>query len=193
MSLNILLLSDEAIKERTQIHGNIDPKLIYPHIKYAQDIYIHPVLGTALYDKLLTLVNTDSLAGDYLALVNDFIADALIWYTLAELPIHMSFQFWNKGVLRKQGENTELPSFSELNSLSSEYKNRAEFYSNRLRLYLRQNASNEKFPEYLNPGIGIDTIDPQKNSFTMPVFLGDDERCSNKTFEEKYQGNKNNC
>lgn len=191
MSLNILLISDAMIKERTVIHGNIDPKLIYPDIKVAQDMYIQPILGSALYDKLQADINAAALAGNYKILVDKFIVDCLIYYVLADLPTSISFQFWNKGVIRKQGENTELPSMSDLIDISNKYKNRAEFYANRLMLYLKQNAAT-MFPEYLNPGSGLDTMRPEHNAFTMPVFLGDTE-CCKKTFEEKYQGNNPKC
>jgi hypothetical protein len=191
MSLNILLISDTMIKERTAIHGNIDPKMIYPDIKVAQDMYIHPVLGSALYNKILSDIGADTLTGNYKNLVDVFIVDALIYYTLMILPQTISYQFWNKGVVRKQGVDTELPSMSDLVDLSNNYKNRAEFYSNRLRLYLKQNAAT-MFPEYLNPGNGIDDMNPQNKSFTLPVYLGDDCDCG-KSYEERYQGNKPNC
>lgn len=191
MSLNILLISDEMIKERTAIHGNIDPKLLYPDIKVAQDMYIHPILGTALYDKIQADINGGSIAGNYKILLDKYIVDALIYYTLTDLPTTISYQFWNKGVVRKQGENTELPSMSELIDLSKKYQNRAEFYATRLRDYLRQKAST-LFPEYLNPGSGIDDIRPEHKTFTSPVYLGDSDDC-HKTYEQKYQGNNPNC
>lgn len=192
MSLNIILISDTMIKDRTAVHGNIDPDLIKPDIKVAQDMYIHPILGTALYDKLLTDISTTgTTTGNYKILLDRFILDPLMWYTLAELPMTLSYQFWNKGVLRKQGVDTELPNITELISLQNTYKNRAEFYANRLRLYLKQNAAT-MFSEYLNPGNGVDTINPANKSFTMPVFLGDG-CCDHQTLEEKYQGNKPNC
>jgi hypothetical protein len=192
MSKNILLISDAMIVERTAVHGNVDPKLIYPDIKVAQDMYIHPILGTALYNKLQTDINsTGTTTGDYKILLDDYIADALIYYTLVSLPMTMSYQLWNKGIVRKQGENTELPSMTELVSISDMFKHRAEFYANRLQLYLKQNAAT-KFPEYINPGSGIDDMHPSNKSFTMPVFLGDDD-CGYKSLEERYQGNKPNC
>ena len=192
MSLNILLVSDQMIKDRTAIHGNIDPELIKPDIKVAQDMYIHPILGTALYDKLQTDISgTGTTTGNYKILLDRYIVDTLMWYVLSELPTTISYQFWNKGVVRKQGESTDLPSMEELVDLQNKYKNRAEFYANRLRLYLKQNAST-MFSEYLNAGSGVDTIHPENKSFSMPVYLGDGFDCD-KTFEEKYQGNNPSC
>lgn len=186
MSLNILLVSDTMIKERTVIHGNIDPKLIYPDIKVAQDMYILPILGTGLYNKLQTIINdgtiTDAANVNYKLLLDKYLVDALIYYTLAELPTTISYQFWNKGVVRKLGENTELPSMSDLIDISNKYKNRAEFYATRMRDYIRANA-NAMYPEYLNPGNTIDTITPGQRAFTSPIYLGnDDDRCNEGGF-----------
>lgn len=192
MSLDVLMISVNMIKDRTVIHGNLDPKLLYPDIKMAQDMYIHPLLGTALYDKILTDISATSLAGDYKVLVDRYVVDCLIYYVLAELPTSISYQFWNKGVIRKQGENTDLPSMSDLVDISNRYKNKAEFYAERLRLYLRENAAT-KFHEYLNPGNGVDAIYPAHNAFTMPVYLDDDCDCDNRSYEEKYQGNRPRC
>ena len=173
---NDLLIDDILLKERTAIHGNIDPKLLYPELKVAQDTYIFPSVGSALYFKLQDLIHDNSIndAGNvkYKTLIDLYIVDALIYYALAELPTTLSYQFTNKGVIRKQGQDTDLPSMSDLIDLSNKYRNKAEFYDNRLKKYLLQNTT--LFPEYLNPGNGIDTVYPDQKSFTMPVYLGDE-------------------
>jgi len=177
MSLNILLVSDTMIKERTAVHGNIDPKLIYSDIKVAQDMYIHPILGSSLYNKLLTLINSTDIAltinANYKILLDKYLVDAIIYYTLSELPTTISYQFWNKGVMQRTDSNASTPSMSELIDLSNKYRHRAEFYATRMRDYLRQNAP-VMYPEYLNPGNTVDTITPEQRAYTMPVYLGDD-------------------
>ena len=192
MSLNILLITDELIKDRTQVHGNIDPELIHPDIRVAQDMYLHPLLGSALYNKISDDFNSATgLTGNYATLYNLYIVDTLMWYVLAELATSLSYQFWNKGIVRKQGSDTELPSYDELMAVQNKYKQRAEFYANRLRLYLKENAAT-MFPEYLNPGSGVDAIYPDNKTFSMPVYLGDESDCG-KSYEEIYQGNKPSC
>ncbi len=192
MSLNILLVSDSMVKERTVIFGNIDPKMIYPDIKVAQDMYILPILGSALFDKLQTDISNSAIAGNYKILLDKFIVDCLIYHVLADLTNSVSFQITNKGVIRKTGDNSEPASMSELIDIANKHRNVAEFYATRLIKYLKQNAA-ELFPEYLNPGNGIDTIRPEHSAFTMPVFLGDDDCCSHKSYEERYQGNNPKC
>ena len=183
MSLDILLVSDTMIKERTAIHGNIDPKLIYPEIKFAQDSKILPILGSALYNKLQTLISTGAIVDAanvyYKDLLDKYLVDALMYYTLSELPVNISYQLWNKGVVRKQGQDTDLPSMSELVAIGQNHLKKAEYYGNRMKLYIIQNAPT-KFPEYLNPGSTIDTVTPEVNTFTMPMYLGcDDDRIDN--------------
>jgi len=190
MSQDILLISPQMLKDRSMVHGNVEDKLIYPDIKVCQDMYIHPILGTALYNKIQTDISAATITGNYKTLLDKYIVDALIHYTIERLQTSVSFQLWNKGVVRKQGQDTELPSMSELFDLSSKYKITAEFYANRLRKYLKQNAS-AMFPEYLNPGSGIDDIHPDNKTFTSPVYLGEDD-CP-KTYAERYQGNNPSC
>lgn len=196
MSLNVLLVSDTMIKEHTVIHGNIDPKLIYPDIKVAQDMYIKPLLGSALFDKLQSIISDGTITtapanANYKTLMDKYIVDALIYYTLTDLPTTISYQFWNKGMVRKQGDNTQLPSMSELIDISNKYRQRAEFYTNACRLYLRQNAA-IMYPEYLTPGSGVDTVRPERETYTMPIYL-DDDKCDHRTYEQKYQGNNPSC
>ena len=186
MSQNVLLISDEILKDRTTIHGNIDAKLLYPEIKAAQDMYIHPILGTALFDKIIDDIDTTgTTTGAYKTLLDDYIVDALLYYTLASLPEALSYQFWNKGVVRKQGDNTELPTMSELIDISNRYRIRAEWYAERMNKYLKQTASSSTLPEYLSPGDGIDTINPENVSYTMPIYLGGGDY--------KQSLDKNNC
>jgi hypothetical protein len=193
MSQNILLISVDVLKDRTNIHGNIDEKLLYADIKVAQDMYIFPLLGTALYNKIQAYISANDWTGgaDYKTLLDSYLIDCLVWYTLSESPETMSYQITNKGVVRKQGDNTQLPSMSEIISLADTYKKRAEFYANRARLYLQQNAP-LKFPEYLNPGSGIDDKRPIHTTYTSGMWLGA-EYPPHRTYEEKYQGNRPYC
>jgi len=188
MSLNTLLLSDEMIKERSIVHGNTDPKLIYPDIKIAQDMYILPIIGTALYNLLQARINAADWTGytNYKSLLDNYIVDALVNYTLMQLPMSVSYQFWNKGMVRKNGQDTELPTMSELMDISNRYKDRGEFYGNRLKMYLRQNGTT-MFPEYFQPGTGVDTIYPDQNTFTMPIYLGDDCGCKDERYKTQNQ------
>lgn len=189
MSKNILLISPISIKENTGVAGNIDEKNLYPEIKTCQDMYILPALGSALYDRLQTGIQLGNLTTDEQNLINLYIKDCLIYYVLSELPMGLNYQFYTKGAVQKTGENTTQPSMQELIDISDRYKARAEFYKERMIKYLRQVTSNSGlFPQYLNPGSGVDTLVPERSGYTISIVLDEDCNCSGKTFEEKYQG-----
>lgn len=192
MSENILLMSGAMLIERSSVHGNTDTKLIEPTIKVAQDMYIMPLLGSALYTKLITIVADGTITSnvaniEYKTLLDKYIVDALIYYTISEMPLE-SFQFWNKGMARKVGIDTELPSMAEMFNIIDHYKKRAEFYGKRMIAYIKAYADT-KFPEYLNPGNTCDTVNPSTKAYTFPIWLGGDDDCGCDGFNNQpYRG-----
>jgi hypothetical protein len=190
MSKNILIISPNSIKERSGLAGNVDEKLLYPEIKTSQDMYIHPALGTALYNRILTGIQANNLTPGEVTLINEYIADTLVYYVLSELSVELNYQFYTKGVVQKTGENTNQPSMQDLLDISARYKTRAEFYKERLINYLKYQASIGNFPLYINPGSTIETILPDNDAYTSSIFLDDCYDYKHKrTFSEKYQGN----
>jgi hypothetical protein len=188
MSLNILIVSPTLLKERMPIHDNVDEKLIYPEIKAVQDIYMLKILGTALYNRILSDIESGTLAGDYKTLVDDYLIDCLMNYVMSELPPGLNYQFWNKGVTTVTADNTQSPSMSDMFSVMSRYKSRAEFYEKRAVVYLKQNSPT-MYLEYINPGSGIDTVIPERFAYKSPIDLSTDHHRHKRTYEEKYQGN----
>lgn len=193
MSRNILFISVDTIKERTGLHFNTDEKLVNPEILTAQDMYILPALGTALYGRLQDGIQNNNLTQTESNLLDVYIAPTLVYYVMSELPMGLSYQFYNKGLIRKSGEGQENPSAAELIDVADRYKVRAEFYKQRLVKYLLDRSGFNTFPEYNNPGSTYDTIIPERQAYTTSIWLGDDDNCKGMTFEEKYQGNINRC
>lgn len=175
MSKNILFLSDTVLKERSTIHTNIDPKLYTVEIKEAQDMYIKPALGSALFDRLQTAVNANTFTPDEDKLLDEYILPALSNYVLMAIPFATTFQYSNKGVVRRAGENVESLSMDELLNLSERHKNKAEFYRDELTRHLKAKASTTYFPEYINAGSDPDTVHPNNDSYTSPIYLGGDD------------------
>jgi hypothetical protein len=185
MSKNVLFISDAILIERTTVHGNIDPKLLYPEIKVAQDMYILPLLGSALFNKLQLDIEAGTLSGMYKTLVDDYIVDTLINYTMMELPTTISFQMFNKGVVRASSADGEVLSPEENLAISERYKRRAEWYAERTKRYLIEESSKGNFPEYINPGSTADTVFPYGGTFTLPIYLGEGDCYEKKGWEHR--------
>jgi hypothetical protein len=172
MSSNVLMISPKVVKDRTQLHTNVDDKLIVSEIKVAQDMFILPLLGSKLYNKILTDIAATNLVGEYLILRDSYLYDCLTWLTLHELVTTINGQMWNTGVSNPTASNSTQADAKEIEALRSKYKARAEHYTERARLYLLQNAAT-KFPEFLNVSGGIDVVAPHGNTYTCPIYLGD--------------------
>lgn len=185
MSKNVLLISADILKERTAVHTNIDDKLIFPTIKVCQDMFIHPLLGSALYNKIIDEVDAATIAGDYKDLLDDYIIDCLCWYVVSKLPMTLIYQFWNKGVMKKSGDNSETISLEEAEAVRNEYRVQAEWYGERLKNYLIANSTTTFLPEYFNGNTDVDDINPTGQAFTMPIYLGPQY--------EYIHPDKNNC
>jgi len=178
MSKNILFITEQLFKERTGASNSIDGKQLFPMIKVAQDIYIQPTLGSTLYLRLQTGIDDNDLNNDEKTLLDNYVTDTLIWYTMSMLPMVMGYQLFSKGFLQKTSEESNTPSRADLELIESKYKSMAEFYNKRLIKYLQENY--ELYNEYLNPGSGVDVIFPTKQGYTSPIYLGSylDKRAS---------------
>lgn len=192
MSANVLMISEQSFKDFTVASANIDLKNVTQVIKMTQDRYIHPILGSALYDKILSLIvaGTIGQGGNavYKTLLDSYITDTLFNYVLGELPMALQYKFVNKGVVKRKSENIEEPTFAELQSISQYYKGYAEWYAERTINYLCANST--LYPEYLNPGSDVTTIQPVSNQYKVAINLGRGDYEDPRPYSERYQGNR---
>jgi hypothetical protein len=171
MSKNILFITENLFKERTGASNAIDGKQLRPMIKVAADIYIQPSLGSTLYNRLLAGIEADNLNNAEIGLIDNYITDTLVWYTMSMLPMVMGYQLFSKGFLQKTSEESNTPSRGDLELLEQKYKSMAEFYNTRMIRYLQENYN--LFYEYLNQTLGVDVIFPITKSYSCPIYLGE--------------------
>jgi len=166
------LVLPSVVKERMSLHDNVDDKLIYPEILAVQDLYIMPLLGSTLFNKILSDIDAGTLTGNYKDLMDNYIVQCICNYVMSELPEGLNYQYWNKGVSQKTVDNATQPSMSEMYQIVAKYKSRAEFYARKARLYLVQNSP-AMFPEYRTFVAGVDVVYPDAESYSSPIYLGD--------------------
>jgi len=148
MTLNdsVLLVTNEDIFKYTSLNGNVDVDKVTPFVKVAQDIEIQEVLGTQLFQKILTDVRLSTLAGNYSTLVLTYVQPTLIHYAMADFLQFHGYEISNAGIIRNNPENTQLPDKNEIDTLVKRQRGIAETYRKRLVSYLTYYP--QLFPEY---------------------------------------------
>jgi len=141
-----LFISRTDLVKNTIVDGNVDTDKFIQFIKIAQEIHITNYLGSKLYDKISSDIVAGSLAGNYLALVNDYIQPMLIHFAMVEYLPFAAYQIKNGGVSKHSSENSESVSKSEIEFLVQKERDTSEYYTRRFVDYICFNS--EKFPEY---------------------------------------------
>lgn len=171
MSNFVYFISVSYLKDNTPINENVDDKLIKSAIKEAQEIYIRDIIGSGIYNELQTQAFNGTLTNNNQTLLDSYIAPCLKYYTLTESMLPMTFKLMNKSVASRTSDNALSISMDEMVAIENRYRDKAEYYGNRMRDYLLQN--NTLYPKYLSPGSTIDTIFPQNTNLYGGIYLPD--------------------
>ena len=163
----VLFISEDRLKQSTALNYNIDTEFLLPFVKTAQDKHLQAILGTKLYDRIAVLIKAGSLSGDYENLVNEYIQNALVHYSVMEALPFISYKIANGSITQKNSENGTAATREDVDWLISKERDSAEFYGQRIIEHLIYNQS--KFPEY-NTNNNED-INPVKNAFNPGIRI----------------------
>lgn len=188
MASNILFISEQYIKDTSYIDENVDIKLLRANILETQDLRVLPILGTALYEELKTQIDAGTLTAANTTLLDTYISPSLKYWVLHDGAYILQYKVMNKGIVTRSSENADTVQQNELLSLMAFFKDRAEWYSERVTKFLLENDTT--YPLYQNPGDGIDTINPNRNNFTQGWYLGDSHNTYGLDID---YGRLNNC
>ena len=97
------ILSEAKFREFTDVNDNLDTALIKNAIREAQDIHLQRIIGTQLYDKILSDIGSSSLTGVYKTLVDDYIQDFLLYAAYYEALEAIYIRPRNNGLLTPTG------------------------------------------------------------------------------------------
>lgn len=140
------ILSEAKFREFTDVNNSLDTALIKNAIREAQDIHLQRIIGTQLYDKILSDIDTSSLTGVYLTLVTDYIQDFLLYAAYYETLEAIYIRPRNNGLLTPTGgENSIEVDRSMYNVKRQSVENKMEFYAEKLSRYLSEEEAS--YPE----------------------------------------------
>lgn len=160
-----LLISEQRVKQLTNLDSNVRVEEITPFVIQAGDIYLQPRIGTLLYTRLKEGVIANDLNGDETLLLNDYIGPMLAQYSVYLILPGLKYKLVDKGVLSGTSEETAPTTLDELTFIRNSFMTTAEFYEQRLFEFLCENSS--LYPQYQNPG--TDGMSPSPDT---PYFSG---------------------
>ena len=115
-------------------------------MRIAQEVHIQNYLGTSLYRSIQAKIIAGNLGGDYLALVNNYLKDMVIYFAMVDYVPFAAFQISNGGVFKHRSENSDTATKEEIDSLTEKYRQFAQFFTRRFLDYICDNSN--LFPEY---------------------------------------------
>ena len=167
----VLLISEQKLKDSTAINLNVSTSLLLPYVLQAQTLYIEPKLGTQLYEHIKGLIQAGTIGNvgnaAYKTLLDDYISFVLVNYSFYHAIPYLRFKVENGNIYSKTSETGTALTTEESQSLREEISNTAQYYTERLIEYIRNNIGD--FPEY-STNSGAD-VNPDKNAYYNSMNL----------------------
>lgn len=140
-----ILIPLDYIKKITPINSPVDDNLLNSAAYIAQDKWVRPYLGDALYNKIVTDTAAGNISGVYLLLRDTYMADAIAWWCYFEVLPHCTYKIDNGTINQRVSEDTQPIDNTTLNRLLDSGRANAEYYTKRLSEYIC--AHNTDYPE----------------------------------------------
>lgn len=160
MQTTTLLISEEAVRNFTDINTAVDSALLRNNIRVAGDYWLQNTIGTLLYRKIITEVVANTLVNPYKFLLEEYIQDFLLYAAYYETLESIYIRPRNNGLLKATGgENSTDVDFTLYNTKRQSVKQKMDYYNTKLTEYLIEeevlfpelNASNKLYnnpPDY---------------------------------------------
>ena len=141
---DILLITEQSIKNITNISDNMAGKLLLTAIRESQEINLREILGDALLDEIKRQIQENDVRETY----NQLILQCqyfLAYQSCANICMITSVKIDNAGLQRVSDEKMEPLPVSEVNQIHDYYQQKADFYCERLQNFLLQHK--EDYPQ----------------------------------------------
>lgn len=140
--METLFITPKYLTENTHLDGNTDSVNYSFHIANVQMTIIERMLGTELYDKILSDFEADSLSGLYLELFDKFVKPVTKYSSVAKY-ISSPYAVGKGGVYKNTGEDRENLTKEEKDVFEGEYNSMAQIYLDRFDKWIRNNYISE--------------------------------------------------
>lgn len=140
------LITISNLKKKSYISSNVDENLLSTILTRVQDTVIEPILGSSLYNHLLTAIDNDTLNANEIELLDKYISNCLIAGVEVRAVDMTTLELRQVGLSKNNAEGVTNVGESEMNRTINGLKKDFNFYRERLIRFLKLNYLN--YPEY---------------------------------------------
>jgi|TARA_R110001606_G_scaffold378641_2_gene538416 hypothetical protein len=165
-----LLISEAKVRAFSDLNESVDNSLITNGIREAQDIVIQPIIGTKLYNTLITKIDNNSVSSSYATLIDDYIQPALVYASIYNATEAVYVRTRNNGLLTPTGgENSVNVDKTIYDSKRQSIFNKQQFYSDQLSRYLSENFN--QFPELGQNTLLYQFVPDYGSQYRSPIVM----------------------
>lgn len=142
--MTTILLKNDILTRNTILGGNIDVSKYVPAIKDFQKTRLKELLGKALYDKISSDFEADTLSGLYLELYDDYVKEMCIHGAAENYLTFGAYQVTNIGITKARTENSETVNKTEVDFMVQSSRKLLQHYEREFLKWIKLNP----LPEY---------------------------------------------
>lgn len=163
-------MGETYLKQMTIINDNVDMKIITPTIEDVQRLYIEDVLGTQLFNQILSQIGSNTVSSANQTLLNDYILPFMKYYVLMEVSPVFKMRYMNKGLMVKSSDNSQPASQEEMLYIMDRWRDNAQKLANKCTAYLADNTTT--YPLFLTNYRYYES-QPNQNNFSSGFYTKD--------------------
>lgn len=147
------LINDAYFKSFSPLPFNYNLEEIRPYYKVAEELWVVPIIGVALYNELIQQVNENNVTELNSTLLLKIYAYEAIAITYEALPF-VSYHMSEIGITKGKSENSDSVSINDVNFVSTHLRNQLELLKKYMKKFLDDNA--DLYPLYKGDGSHCD-------------------------------------
>lgn len=165
-----VFVDTQYVKNNSPVIDYVEDSELQTFLKIAQDVHLQRILGTNLFKDLQSKVSNNSFNNNEITLVNEYIQPVVSYCTVYEWILYNHYKFTNKGITKQNSDNSSSADLNEVNFVRDDYRNKMEYFKERLTKYLLANSS--QFPLYWGGPIDVSTIVPKYDNYYSGIYTG---------------------
>lgn len=169
MASKVYIIGCNYVKENSELQDNVEEKFLKRSILSAQDIDLQSLLGTELYELVLTELYNYKVTGTTITtriktLVDDYVIPTLLYSVLRDVIPFILIRITPSSVSQNDNNtNSNQTDYKIVSLFRKEYEAKYQHYANRLTFFLNENDTTYPEWSYLTTSGDNQSVAPKKD------------------------------